>query len=187
MQLNNISQENEYLQRDKEEFLEEVKNKNDRNINLEERIFELEKELKKSWQDELNILLSLQKTYDNYNLNELISKLNLEQKIIKLENNIEHIDTIDLEENKDFSDKEKKYLKKIEELKNKLSNNDSNQIVKNNLKIIDKNTLEELSSQLKDYLFKSKTTKLVRDMNKKLVILLLQLSTIILILQHLIN
>ena len=168
MQLNNISQENEYLQRDKEEFLEEVKNKNDRNINLEERIFELEKELKKSWQDELNILLSLQKTYDNYNLNELISKLNLEQKIIKLENNIEHIDTIDLEENKDFSDKEKKYLKKIEELKNELSNNDSNQIVKNNLKIIDKNTLEELSSQLKDYLFKSKTTKLVRDMNKKI-------------------
>ena len=40
--------------------------------------------------------------------------------------------------------------------------------MKNNLKIIDKNTLEELSSQLKDYLFKSKTTKLVRDMNKKI-------------------
>ena len=118
MQLNNISQENEYLQRDKEEFLEEVKNKNDRNINLEERIFELEKELKKSWQDELNILLSLQKTYDNYNLNELISKLNLEQKIIKLENNIEHIDTIDLEENKDFSDKEKKKKNKIKKKKN---------------------------------------------------------------------
>ena len=43
--------------------------------------------------------------------------------------------------------------------------------MKNNLKIIDKNTLEELSSQLKDYLFKSKTTKLVRDMNKKIIII----------------
>ena len=205
IQLNNITQENEYLQRDKEEFLEEVKNKNDQNINLEERIFELEKELKNSWQEELNILLSMQKIYDNYinaiksinlknnsdinklketlnkNLNEL-SKLNFEQKINKLKNNLENIEYMDdidnksnnFEDNKDiiistdFSDKEKKYLKIIEELKNELYNNTSNKIVKNNLKIIDKNTLEELSSQLKDYLFKTKSTKLVRDMNKKI-------------------
>jgi len=70
--------------------------------------------------------------------------------------------------NTDFKEKEKLYIKKIEELKNKLYNNDNNQTIKNNLRIIDKSTLEELINQLKDYLFKTKGTKLVKDMNKKI-------------------
>jgi hypothetical protein len=68
----------------------------------------------------------------------------------------------------EFSEKEKQYLKTIDELRDKLNNSQSNQIVKNNLKIIDKSTLEELSSQLKDYLFKTKSTKIIKDMNKKI-------------------
>ena len=206
VQLNTLSQENEYLQRDKDEFLEEVKNKNDENINLEEKIYSMENELKNAWQDHLNTILEIQNSMDNYlniikssntknylesnkvkdlsykNWMELINKLNIKQKINILENNINNLDDIGFQQNdskekidiinQDFIEKEKQYLKTIEELKYQLYNNTSNQIVKNNLKIIDRPTLEELTNQLKDYLFKTKNTstntKLVKDMNKKI-------------------
>ena len=197
VQINNLSQDNEYLQRDKDEFLEEIKNKNNENIKLEERIYNLEKELKNSWQEHLKTILEIQNSMDNYlniikssnvnklkdlnykNFVELINRLNFEQRIDKLQNNINNLDDIDFFPNNfeekidikknDFNEKEKYYLKQIEELKNKLYNDKvNNQLVKNNLKIIDKSTLEELSNQLKDYLFKSKSTKLVKDMNKKI-------------------
>ena len=201
-----MSQENEYLQRDKDEFLEEVKNKNDENINLEEKIYSMENELKNAWQDHLNTILEIQNSMDNYlniikssntknylesnkvkdlsykNWMELINKLNIKQKINILENNINNLDDIGFQQNdskekidiinQDFIEKEKQYLKTIEDLKYQLYNNTSNQIVKNNLKIIDRPTLEELTNQLKDYLFKTKNTstntKLVKDMNKKI-------------------
>ena len=196
VQINNLSQDNEYLQRDKDEFLEEIKNKNNENIKLEERIYNLEKELKNSWQEHLKTILEIQNSMDNYlnlikssnanklkdlnykNFVELINRLNFEQKIDKLQNNINNLDDIDYFPNNfeekidikknDFNEKEKYYLKQIEELKNKYKDKANNQLVRNNLKIIDKSTLEELSNQLKDYLFKSKSTKLVKDMNKKI-------------------
>ena len=206
VQLNTLSQENEYLQRDKDEFLEEVKNKNNENINLEEKIYSMENELKNAWQDHLNTILEIQNSMDNYlniikssntknylesnkvkdlsykNWMELINKLNIKQKINILENNINNLDDIGFQQNdskekidiinQDFIEKEKQYLKTIEDLKYQLYNNTSNQIVKNNLKIIDRPTLEELTNQLKDYLFKTKNTstntKLVKDMNKKI-------------------
>ena len=202
VQINTLSQDNEYLQRDKDEFLDEIKNKNNENIKLEEQIYNLEKELKNSWQEHLKTILeiqnSMQNSMDNYlniikisnskniselnkikdlsykNWTELIKRLNIEQKIDKLQNNINNIDDMEyypnnLDEkndikNNNFIEKEKQYLKQIEELRN----NVNNQTVKNNLKIIDKSTLEELSNQLKDYLFKTKSTKLVKDMNKKI-------------------
>ena len=201
VQINTLSQDNEYLQRDKDEFLDEIKNKNNENIKLEEQIYNLEKELKNSWQEHLKTILEIQNSMDNYlniikisnskniselnkikdlsykNWTELIKRLNIEQKIDKLQNNINNINNIDdmeyypnnLDEkndikNNNFIEKEKQYLKQIEELRN----NVNNQTVKNNLKIIDKSTLEELSNQLKDYLFKTKSTKLVKDMNKKI-------------------
>ena len=196
VQINNLSQDNEYLQRDKDEFLEEIKNKNNENIKLEERIYNLEKELKNSWQEHLKTILEIQNSMDNYlniikssnvnklkdlnykNFVELINRLNFEQRIDKLQNNINNLDDIDFFTNNfeekidikknDFNEKEKYYLKQIEELKNKYKDKANNQLVRNNLKIIDKSTLEELSNQLKDYLFKSKSTKLVKDMNKKI-------------------
>ena len=206
VQLNTLSQENEYLQRDKDEFLEEVKNKNDENINLEEKIYSMENELKNAWQDHLNTILEIQNSMDNYlniikssntknylesnkvkdlsykNWMELINKLNIKQKINILENNINNLDDIGFQQNdskekidiinQDFIEKEKQYIKTIEDLKYQLYNNTSNQIIKNNLKIIDRPTLEELTNQLKDYLFKTKNTstntKLVKDMNKKI-------------------
>lgn len=196
VQINNLSKDNEYLQRDKDEFLEEIKNKNNENIKLEERIYNLEKELKNSWQEHLKTILEIQNSMDNYlniikssnanklkdlnykNFVELINRLNFEQRIDKLQNNINNLDDIDFfphnfEEKidikkNDFNEKEKYYLKQIEELKNKYKDKANNQLVRNNLKIIDKSTLEELSNQLKDYLFKSKSTKLVKDMNKKI-------------------
>ena len=201
VQINTLSQDNEYLQRDKDEFLDEIKNKNNENIKLEEQIYNLEKELKNSWQEHLKTILEIQNSMDNYlniikisnskniselnkikdlsykNWTELIKRLNMEQKIDKLQNNINNINNIDdmeyypnnLDEkndikNNNFIEKEKQYLKQIEELRN----NVNNQTVKNNLKIINKSTLEELSNQLKDYLFKTKSTKLVKDMNKKI-------------------
>ena len=202
IQMSSLSQENECLQRDKDEFLEEIKNKNDENINLEEKIFTLEKKLKNSWQEHFYSLIEIQKYIDNYlnllkstnsknhleqnklketsykNLIDLKNKLNIEQNIDKLQTKINRINEISLEQmnldekiyltNTDFKEKEKLYIKKIEELKNKLYNNDNNQTIKNNLRIIDKSTLEELINQLKDYLFKTKGTKLVKDMNKKI-------------------
>ena len=202
IQMSSLSQENECLQRDKDEFLEEIKNKNDENINLEEKIFTLEKKLKNSWQEHFYSLIETQKYIDNYlnllkstnsknhleqnklketsykNLIDLKNKLNIEQNIDKLQTKINRINEIGLEQmnldekiyltNTDFKEKEKLYIKKIEELKNKLYNNDNNQTIKNNLRIIDKSTLEELINQLKDYLFKTKGTKLVKDMNKKI-------------------
>ena len=202
IQMSSLSQENECLQRDKDEFLEEIKNKNDENINLEEKIFTLEKKLKNSWQEHFYSLIEIQKYIDNYlnllkstnsknhleqnklketsykNLIDLKNKLNIEQNIDKLQTKINRINEIGLEQmnsdekiyltNTDFKEKEKQYIKKIEELKNKLYNNDNNQTIKNNLRIIDKSTLEELINQLKDYLFKTKGTKLVKDMNKKI-------------------
>jgi len=198
VQINTLSQDNEYLQRDKDEFLDEIKNKNNENIKLEEQIYNLEKELKNSWQEHLKTILEIQNSMDNYlniikisnskniselnkikdlsykNWTELIKRLNIEQKIDKLQNNINNIDDMEyypnnLDEkndikNNNFIEKEKQYLKQIEELRN----NVNNQTVKNNLKIINKSTLEELSNQLKDYLFKTKSTKLVKDMNKKI-------------------
>ena len=202
IQMSSLSQENECLQRDKDEFLEEIKNKNDENINLEEKIFTLEKKLKNSWQEHFYSLIETQKYIDNYlnllkstnsknhleqnklketsykYLIDLKNKLNIEQNIDKLQTKINRINEISLEQmnldekiyltNTDFKEKEKLYIKKIEELKNKLYNNDNNQTIKNNLRIIDKSTLEELINQLKDYLFKTKGTKLVKDMNKKI-------------------
>ena len=202
IQMSSLSQENECLQRDKDEFLEEIKNKNDENINLEEKIFTLEKKLKNSWQEHFYSLIEIQKYIDNYlnllkstnsknhleqnklketsykNIIDLKNKLNIEQNIDKLQTKINRINEISLEQmnldekiyltNTDFKEKEKLYIKKIEELKNKLYNNDNNQTIKNNLRIIDKSTLEELINQLKDYLFKTKGTKLVKDMNKKI-------------------
>ena len=197
VQINTLSQENEYLQRDKDEFLEEIKNKNNENIKLEEKIYNLEKELKNSWQEHLKTILEIQNSMENYlniikssnaknfkdlsfkNWTDLINRLNFEQKIDKLQNNINNLDDIDFFQNNceekidiknnTFIEKEKFYLNQIEELKNKLYNDkESKQLIKNNLKIIDKSTLEELSNQLKDYLFKSKSTKLVKDMNKKI-------------------
>ena len=198
VQINTLSQDNEYLQRDKDEFLDEIKNKNNENIKLEEQIYNLEKELKNSWQEHLKTILEIQNSMDNYlniikisnsksiselnkikdlsykNWTELIKRLNIEQKIDKLQNNINNIDDMEyypnnLNEkndikNNNFIEKEKQYLKQIEELRN----NVNNQTLKNNLKIINKSTLEELSNQLKDYLFKTKSTKLVKDMNKKI-------------------
>ena len=198
VQINTLYQDNEYLQRDKDEFLDEIKNKNNENIKLEEQIYNLEKELKNSWQEHLKTILEIQNSMDNYlniikisnskniselnkikdlsykNWTELIKRLNIEQKIDKLQNNINNIDDMEyypnnLDEkndikNNNFIEKEKQYLKQIEELRN----NVNNQTVKNNLKIINKSTLEELSNQLKDYLFKTKSTKLVKDMNKKI-------------------
>ena len=198
VQINTLSQDNEYLQRDKDEFLDEIKNKNNENIKLEEQIYNLEKELKNSWQEHLKTILEIQNSMDNYlniikisnskniselnkikdlsykNWTELIKRLNIEQKIDKLQNNINNIDDMEyypnnLDEkndikNNNFIEKEKQYLKQIEELRN----NVNNQTLKNNLKIINKSTLEELSNQLKDYLFKTKSTKLVKDMNKKI-------------------
>ena len=203
IQINNISQENEYLQKDKDEFLEEVKNKNNENIRLEEKINNLENELKYSWQEHLNTILEIKNSMNNYiniiktcnskniielnklkessykNWLELMNRLNIEQKIDNLQDNINKLDEIeykpndfeekiDIENNKDFIEKERQYIKTIDELKNQLYNSTSNQMVKNNLKIIDKPTLEELSNQLKDYLFRTKSTKLVKDMNKKI-------------------
>ena len=152
-------------------------------------------EIQKNMEDYTNIVKKIQSGLNSRNYTEvgklndnaykkwieLMGKLGVELKINNLKNsNIQNedvsfnktfsndkLDTMDEE----FSEKEKKYLKTIEELKDKLKNSQSsqsNQIVKNNLKIIDKSTLEELSSQLKDYLFRTKSTKLVKDMNKKI-------------------
>jgi kinesin family protein 5 len=143
IEMSNLSQENEYLQRDKDEFLDEIKNKNDENINLEERIYNLEKELKNSWQEHFNMLTEIKESMDNYmnsiksikkesiykNWIELMNKLNLEQKLNKLQENINNIDDLDIEFkhsdsderieeiNNDFKEKEKQYIKTIEELK----------------------------------------------------------------------
>ena len=183
VQINTLSQDNEYLQRDKDEFLDEIKNKNNENIKLEEQIYNLEKELKNSWQEHLKTILEIQNSMDNYlniikisnskniselnkikdlsykNWTELIKRLNIEQKIDKLQNNINNIDDMEyypnnLDEkndikNNNFIEKEKQYLKQIEELRNNVNN-------------------QTLSNQLKDYLFKTKSTKLVKDMNKKI-------------------
>ena len=202
IQMSSLTQENEYLQRDKDEFLEEIKNKNDENINLEEKIYNLEKELKNSYEENLYALIEIQKFINNYinlfkssnsknyleqnklketnykNLLDLKNKLNIEQNMEKFKNKINSIEEMDYNEinleekinltDSDFKEKEKQYIKTIEELKYQLYNNDNNQTIKNNLKIIDKSTLEELITQLKDYLFKTKGTKLVKDMNKKI-------------------
>jgi hypothetical protein len=104
--------------------------------------------------------------------------LGVELKINNLKNNMNQNEDLNYSKNisnekletmeEEFTEKEKQYLKTIDELKDKLNNNNGKQIIKNNLKIIDKSTLEELSSQLKDYLFRSKSTKLIKDMNKKI-------------------
>jgi hypothetical protein len=109
---------------------------------------------------------------------EFMGKLGVELKINNLKNNMNQNEDLNYSKNisnekletmeEEFTEKEKQYLKTIDELKDKLNNNNGKQIIKNNLKIIDKSTLEELSSQLKDYLFRSKSTKLIKDMNKKI-------------------
>ena len=195
MQMNSLSQENEYLQKDKDEFIDELKNKNDENINLEEKIYNMEKELKNAWQEHLNTIIELQNYNNNYiniikstntknyielnkfkeinhkNWIDLIKRLNIEKKLVLLKEDINNIEDLGFNKNEsenDFIEKERDYIKTIEELKNQIDNN-SNKIIKNKLKIIDKSTLEELCNQLKDYLFKSKSTKLVKDMNKKII------------------
>ena len=195
MQMNSLSQENEYLQKDKDEFIDELKNKNDENINLEEKIYNMEKELKNAWQEHLNTIIELQNYNNNYiniikstntknyielnkfkeinhkNWIELIKRLNIEKKLVLLKEDINNIEDLGFNKNEsenDFIEKERDYIKTIEELKNQIDNN-SNKLIKNKLKIIDKSTLEELCNQLKDYLFKSKSTKLVKDMNKKII------------------
>ena len=195
MQMNSLSQENEYLQKDKDEFIDELKNKNDENINLEEKIYNMEKELKNAWQEHLNTIIELQNYNNNYiniikstntknyielnkfkeinhkNWIDLMKRLNIEKKLVLLKEDINNIEDLGFNKNEsenDFIEKERDYIKTIEELKNQIDNN-SNKLIKNKLKIIDKSTLEELCNQLKDYLFKSKSTKLVKDMNKKII------------------
>ena len=152
-------------------------------------------EIQKNMEDYTNIVKKIQSSINSRNYSEvnklndsaykkwieLMGKLGVELKIHNLKNSNGQNedmsfskgysnDKLEMSE-EEFSEKEKQYLKTIEELKDKTKNNQSsqsNQIVKNNLKIIDKSTLEELSSQLKDYLFRTKSTKLVRDMNKKI-------------------
>ena len=152
-------------------------------------------EIQKNMEDYTNIVKKIQSSINSRNYSEvnklndsaykkwieLMGKLGVELKIHNLKNSNGQNedmsfskgysnDKLEMSE-EEFCEKEKQYLKTIEELKDKIKNNQStqsNQIVKNNLKIIDKSTLEELSSQLKDYLFRSKSTKLVRDMNKKI-------------------
>ena len=154
-------------------------------------------EIQKNMEDYTNIVKKIQSSINSRNYSEvnklndsaykkwieLMGKLGVELKIQNLKNSngqnedvsfskaySNDNDKLEMSE-EEFSEKEKQYLKTIEELKDKIKNNQSsqsNQIVKNNLKIIDKSTLEELSSQLKDYLFRTKSTKLVRDMNKKI-------------------
>jgi len=154
-------------------------------------------EIQKNMEDYTNIVKKIQSSITSRNYSEvnklndsaykkwieLMGKLGVELKIQNLKNSngqnedmsfskaySNDNDKLEMSE-EEFSEKEKQYLKTIEELKDKIKNNQSsqsNQIVKNNLKIIDKSTLEELSSQLKDYLFRTKSTKLVRDMNKKI-------------------
>ena len=207
VQNNNYLQDNEYLQKDKEDLQEEIKNKNKELLSLSEKLQNSEKkirnisqeqlksysEIQKNMEDYTNIVKKIQSSITNRNYSEvnklndnaykkwieLMGKLGVELKINNLKNSSNN-QSEDLSFNKTFSndkletmeeefgEKEKHYLKTIEELKDKLKNNQSNQIVKNNLKIIDKSTLEELSSQLKDYLFRTKSTKLVKDMNKKI-------------------
>jgi len=152
-------------------------------------------EIQKNMGDYTNIVKKIQSSLNSRNYSEvgklndnaykkwieLMGKLGVELKIHNLKNSNSQSEEVSFNKafsndkldsmEEEFSEKEKKYLKTIEELKDKLKNsqsNQSNQIVKNNLKIIDKSTLEELSSQLKDYLFRTKSTKLVKDMNKKI-------------------
>ena len=209
IQNNNCLQDNEYLQKDKDDLQEEIKNKNKELLILTEKIQNIERKIKNISQEQLKSYTEIQKNMEDYTnivkkiqssiisrnysevnkLNdsaykkwiELMGKLGVELKIhnLRISNGQNEDmsfskafsnDKLEISE-EEFSEKEKQYLKTIEELKDKIKNNQSNQsnqIVKNNLKIIDKSTLEELSSQLKDYLFRSKSTKLVRDMNKKI-------------------
>ena len=169
MQMNSLSQENEYLQKDKDEFIDELKNKNDENINLEEKIYNMEKELKNAWQEHLNTIIELQNYNNNYiniikstntknyielnkfkeinhkNWIDLIKRLNIEKKLVLLKEDINNIEDLGFNKNEsenDFIEKERDYIKTIEELKNQIDNN-SNKLIKNKLKIIDKSTLEE--------------------------------------------
>ena len=188
VQNNNYIQENEYLQKDKEELQEEIKSKNKEQLILNEKINNLEKNM----EDYTNIVKKIQSYIQNKNYSEvnklndtaykkwieLMGKLGVELKIHNLKNNMNQNEDLNYGKNypndkiesmeEEFNEKEKQYLKTIDELKDKLNNNQSSKIVKNNLKIIDKSTLEELSSQLKDYLFRTKSTKLIKDMNKKI-------------------
>ena len=206
VQNNNYSQDNEYLQKDKEELQEEIKNKNKEQLILNEKIVNLENKIKNISEEQIKSYIEIQKNLEDYTnivkkiqsniinknysevnkLNdtaykkwiELMGKLGVELKINNLKNNMNQNEDLNYSKNisnekletmeEEFSEKEKQYLKTIDELKDKLNNNNSKQIIKNNLKIIDKSTLEELSSQLKDYLFRTKSTKLIKDMNKKI-------------------
>ena len=206
VQNNNYLQENEYLQKDKEDLQEEIKNKNKELLIINEKIMNLEKrnkniseeqiksytEIQKNMDDYTNIVKKIQSNIINKNYNEvnklndtaykkwieLTGKLGVELKIHNLKDNTNQNEDLNINNTytsdkletmeEEFNEKEKQYLKTIDELKNKINNNQSNRIVKNNLKIIDKSTLEELSSQLKDYLFRTKSTKLIKDMNKKI-------------------
>ena len=206
VQNNNYLQENEYLQKDKEDLQEEIKNKNKELLNLNEKIINLENKINNISEEQLKSYIEIQKTLEDYTnivkkiqssiinkkyaevnkLNdtaykkwtEFMGKLGVELKINNLKNNMNQNEDLNYSKNisnekletmeEEFTEKEKQYLKTIDELKDKLNNNNGKQIIKNNLKIIDKSTLEELSSQLKDYLFRSKSTKLIKDMNKKI-------------------
>ena len=206
VQNNNYLQENEYLQKDKEDLQEEIKNKNKELLILNEKIINLENKINNISEEQLKSYIEIQKTLEDYTnivkkiqssiinkkyaevnkLNdtaykkwtEFMGKLGVELKINNLKNNMNQNEDLNYSKNisnekletmeEEFNEKEKQYLKTIDELKDKLNNNNGKQIIKNNLKIIDKSTLEELSSQLKDYLFRSKSTKLIKDMNKKI-------------------
>ena len=206
VQNSNYLQDNEYLQKDKEDLQEEIKNKNKEQLILNEKIINLETKIKNVSQEQLKSYTEIQKNMEDYTnivkkiqssitnknyievnkLNdtaykkwiELMGKLGVDLKINNLKNNINQNGDLNYSKNisnekletmeEEFNEKEKQYLKTIDELKDKINNNNSNQIIKNNLKIIDKSTLEELSSQLKDYLFRTKGTKLIKDMNKKI-------------------
>ena len=162
-----------------------------KNISLEQ--IKFYSDLEKNMEEYANIVKKIQLSIVNKNYSEInnlndisykkwiefIGKLGAQLKINKLKNNINQNENISFNKNisndkleaieEDFIEKEKQYLKTIDELKNKLNNIQSSKIIKNNLKIIDKLTLEELSSQLKDHLFRTKNIKSAKDMNKKII------------------
>ena len=203
MQNSNIIQENEYLQKDKNDLQDEIKNKNQELLVIKENLQKLEAQIKNYSDEQLKAYIEIQKNMENYtniykkiqscisskNFNEvsklndnaykkwieLMGKLSVEIKINNLKNLNNHeilnktftTEKMDMLE-EEFLEKEKQYLKTINELKEKVNNNQSNQMIKNNLKLIDRPTLDELINQIKDYLLKNKNTKNSKDLNKKI-------------------
>ena len=96
---------------------------------------------------------------------DIVSKL--EEANIKIEDLQAIIDQKEKIE-EDFQQKEEQYNKTINELSENLKNFQSKDIIKKNLKIIDKKILGEFYNQLKDYTLGSKISK-NKDANKKIL------------------